>query len=226
MQARPALAAVRITAPADAGNPYTGPPWRASLSASVFYDGGRAVPRGAVGPDAAPAATLRPRQRRSKGGRMSTAPTTVTEDVGMPDPGAIMQLGTAFWASKTLLSAVELGLFSELAANGPGDAEALRARLGLHPRSARDFFDALVALGMLERTRRRLRQHGGDRAVPRPRQAELRRRDARDAERAAVRVLELAHRRPADGGAAERGAHRRRLLREALLRPGGAAAAS
>jgi hypothetical protein len=68
-----------------------------------------------------------------------------------PGPDAIMQLGTAFWASKTLLSAVELGLFSELASAGPLDADALRERLGLHPRSARDFFDALVALGMLER---------------------------------------------------------------------------
>ena len=48
----------------------------------------------------------------------------------MPDPAAIMQLGSAFWASKTLLSAVELGLFTELAANGPGDAEDLRERLG------------------------------------------------------------------------------------------------
>lgn len=61
-----------------------------------------------------------------------------------------MQLGAAYWGSKTLLSAVELGLFTELA-TGALDAEALRERLGLHPRSARDFFDALVALGMLER---------------------------------------------------------------------------
>jgi hypothetical protein len=68
-----------------------------------------------------------------------------------PTPDAIMQLGSAFWGSKTLLSAVELGLFSELANTGPLDAEALRERLNLHPRSARDFFDALVALGMLER---------------------------------------------------------------------------
>ena len=68
-----------------------------------------------------------------------------------PSPEGILQLGTAFWASKTLLSAVELGLFTELAAAGPLDADALRDRLGLHPRSARDFFDALVALGMLER---------------------------------------------------------------------------
>jgi hypothetical protein len=63
-----------------------------------------------------------------------------------------MQLGLGFWGSKALLSAVELGLFSELAASGRLDAEALRDRLGLHQRSARDFFDALVALGMLERT--------------------------------------------------------------------------
>ena len=65
-------------------------------------------------------------------------------------PDRIMQLGLGFWASKTLLSAVELGLFTELAA-GPLDAEALGGRLGLHPRAARDFLDALVSLRMLER---------------------------------------------------------------------------
>jgi hypothetical protein len=67
-----------------------------------------------------------------------------------PTPDGILQLGLGFWASKTLLSAVELGLFTELA-RGPLDANALTERLGLHPRSARDFFDALVALRMLER---------------------------------------------------------------------------
>jgi hypothetical protein len=77
---------------------------------------------------------------------MSTTPAQ-----SAPTPDAIMQLGSAFWASKTLLSAVELGLFSELASSGPLDAERLREALDLHPRSARDFFDALVALGMLER---------------------------------------------------------------------------
>jgi hypothetical protein len=65
-------------------------------------------------------------------------------------PERIMQVGLGFWASKTLLSAVELGLFTELASE-PMDAESLTARLNLHPRSSRDFFDALVALGMLER---------------------------------------------------------------------------
>jgi len=67
-----------------------------------------------------------------------------------PVPDGIMQLGTGFWGSKTLLSAVELGVFTELARQ-PLDAKGLQERLGLHPRSARDFFDALVALGMLRR---------------------------------------------------------------------------
>jgi hypothetical protein len=66
-------------------------------------------------------------------------------------PAAIMQLGMAFWGSKALLSAVELGVFSELASAGALDGDTLRKRLGLHPRSSRDFLDALVALGMLER---------------------------------------------------------------------------
>ncbi|HZS64857.1 MAG TPA: methyltransferase, partial [Xanthobacteraceae bacterium] len=65
-------------------------------------------------------------------------------------PGGILGLGFAYWGSKTLLSAIELGLFSELA-RGRADASTLAKRLGLHPRSARDFFDALVALGMLTR---------------------------------------------------------------------------
>lgn len=69
-------------------------------------------------------------------------------------PAKIMQLGTGFWGSKALLSAIELGLFTELA-KGSLDAAALTKRLQLHPRSARDFFDALVALGMLKRTGQR-----------------------------------------------------------------------
>jgi hypothetical protein len=67
-----------------------------------------------------------------------------------PTPEHIMQVGLGFWASKTLLSAVELGVFTELARR-PEDLDGLRERLGLHPRSARDFLDALVALGFLER---------------------------------------------------------------------------
>jgi precorrin-6B methylase 2 len=69
---------------------------------------------------------------------------------GAPDPSHIMQVGMGFMASKVLLSAVELGLFSHLAA-GPQSADALRAKLELHPRSAVDFLDSLVALGLLAR---------------------------------------------------------------------------
>jgi hypothetical protein len=66
------------------------------------------------------------------------------------DPGRILELGLGFWSSKTLLSAVELGVFTELA-KGPITADELRQRIGIHERSARDFFDTLVALRMLER---------------------------------------------------------------------------
>jgi hypothetical protein len=69
---------------------------------------------------------------------------------GHPTPEKILQTGLAFWASKTLLSAIEMGLFTELAQGGER-FETLHARLGLHPRSARDFLDALVSLGFLER---------------------------------------------------------------------------
>lgn len=68
-----------------------------------------------------------------------------------PNPEKILQTGLAFWASKTVLTAVEMGLFSELS-RGPQSLESIRSRLGLHPRSARDFLDALVALGFLQRT--------------------------------------------------------------------------
>lgn len=66
-------------------------------------------------------------------------------------PDRILQTGLAFWGSKTLLSAIEMGVFTELA-RGPEPFEALSGRLGLHPRSARDFLDALVALGFLTRS--------------------------------------------------------------------------
>ena len=65
-------------------------------------------------------------------------------------PEPILQLGLAFWGSKTLLSAVELGLFTHLA-KGPCDAKTVAMELELHPKSVRDFLDALVSLGMLER---------------------------------------------------------------------------
>jgi hypothetical protein len=65
-------------------------------------------------------------------------------------PENVLKLGMGFWASKTLLSAVELGLFTELA-KGPADGVALQKKFGLHTRAAADFLDALVSLKVLER---------------------------------------------------------------------------
>jgi hypothetical protein len=65
-------------------------------------------------------------------------------------PARIMEVGMAFWPAKTLLSAVELGLFTTLGANAMTGAELERA-LGLHGRANPDFFDTLVALRFLDR---------------------------------------------------------------------------
>ena len=67
-----------------------------------------------------------------------------------PTPEHLLQIGTGFWASKVLLSAVEFELFTMLAER-PETLAGISTRLGLHPRSARDFLDALVAINCLER---------------------------------------------------------------------------
>ena len=67
-----------------------------------------------------------------------------------PTARRIMEIGMSFMTAKVVLTAVELRLFTELARE-PGDLAALQARFGLHPRAARDFLDALVSFGLLER---------------------------------------------------------------------------
>ena len=67
-----------------------------------------------------------------------------------PSPEKLLALGMSFWNAKALLSAVELGVFDALA-DGPADLATLTPKLGLHQRSAHDFFDALVAMKVLER---------------------------------------------------------------------------
>ena len=67
-----------------------------------------------------------------------------------PNPSHILQIGMGFMASKTLLSAVELKLFTVLG-KGTMTAAQLGDRLALHPRSLHDFLDALVALGLVAR---------------------------------------------------------------------------
>jgi hypothetical protein len=65
-------------------------------------------------------------------------------------PARIMEVGMAFWPAKTLLSAVELEVFTRLGDGAMTGAE-LQAGLGLHGRANPDFFDTLVALRFLER---------------------------------------------------------------------------
>jgi hypothetical protein len=55
-----------------------------------------------------------------------------------------------FWAARAVMSAVELGVCTELA-KGAKSAEELSKALKLSGRGTRDFFDALVALGVVER---------------------------------------------------------------------------
>jgi hypothetical protein len=66
------------------------------------------------------------------------------------DHSAILQTAFGFWSSKVLLTAIEFDVFTTL-----GDrsltGEQLGTSLGLHPRGIRDFFDALVAMRVLER---------------------------------------------------------------------------
>ncbi len=67
------------------------------------------------------------------------------------DPSKIMQVGTGFMASKTLLTAVHMELFTILAKRELSGKD-IQSRLALHNRNLYDFLDALVALGFLKRT--------------------------------------------------------------------------
>jgi len=67
------------------------------------------------------------------------------------DSSRIMDVGMGFWASKTLLTAVHLGLFT-LLGKQPLSASDIKRKLGLHDRGVFDFLDALVALKFLRRS--------------------------------------------------------------------------
>ena len=90
------------------------------------------------------------------------------------DPSRILQIGSGFWPSKVLLSAVELELFTRLAEGATTSASLARISASA-PRAGPDFPDALVALGLLERdgegNAERLSQHPRDRGLPRLRRA-------------------------------------------------------
>lgn len=82
-------------------------------------------------------------------------PTTAEKQQGVntqPSPEKIMQIGTGFWPSKVLLSAVHFGLFTKLA-NGPKTCKEIKTELGWNctDRHAYDFLDVLFGLGFLQR---------------------------------------------------------------------------
>lgn len=81
----------------------------------------------------------------------TTAPAQTGGTANAVTPERIINLGLGFWGPKAMLSAVELGVFTELA-KGPLDAAEIATRLSLHERGIRDFLDTLVSLGMLERS--------------------------------------------------------------------------
>ncbi|MFD9674297.1 methyltransferase [Streptomyces sp. NPDC059981] len=62
----------------------------------------------------------------------------------------VVDLMWAHWKTKTMLSALELGVFTQLA-DGPLASGERAGRAGVDDRVADDFFDALVALGLLEK---------------------------------------------------------------------------
>ncbi len=65
-------------------------------------------------------------------------------------PSKIMQVGMGFWASKILLVAVDMKLFTHLAQRELS-GEDIKTKLRLNKRSLYDFLDSLVALGFLKR---------------------------------------------------------------------------
>ena len=67
-----------------------------------------------------------------------------------PGPIAIMQMVSGFWVSKTLASAVELGVFSRMSGKKV-QAEEFAPLFGLQPRPAEMLLSACTALGLLER---------------------------------------------------------------------------
>lgn len=75
----------------------------------------------------------------------------MADSVTVSSADRIIEIANGFRGARVLMSAIELGVFSVLADRSM-TLEATANRLGLHPRGAHDFLDALVALGLLERT--------------------------------------------------------------------------
>src|SRR5262249_22208323 len=103
---------------------------------------------------------------------LNAKPLRWENDVPQPTetlPDRIVSTAYLFRQSKVLFVAAELNVFGILA-EGPLDLKTLKARSGVHPRGARDFFDALVGPGVARQGQQGpLRQHARKRLLPRSR---------------------------------------------------------
>jgi hypothetical protein len=67
------------------------------------------------------------------------------------DPDDVLELMLGFWVSRTVMAAVEMGVFDVLGGEGLPEETAAR-RIGIGARPARGLFDTCVAAGLLERS--------------------------------------------------------------------------
>ncbi|MFG1603153.1 methyltransferase dimerization domain-containing protein [Actinoplanes sp. NPDC049265] len=74
----------------------------------------------------------------------------MTSEIGDPGLDSLLSVATGFMAARTLLAAVELGVFT-LLGDGPRTGARIAGEAGLHARATADFLDSLVALRLLER---------------------------------------------------------------------------
>ena len=73
-----------------------------------------------------------------------------------PSPGPLLELGTAYWASKAFLTACNLRLFS-LVEGGNDTVERVSGALAIPRRGTRHLLEGMTALGLLEKAGERYR---------------------------------------------------------------------
>lgn len=77
----------------------------------------------------------------------------MNDQIKKPSPDSIMQMGTGFWASKILLTAVNFELFTLLSQNKSMSGDSIKSALKLNctDRHLFDFLDVLTSFGFLNR---------------------------------------------------------------------------
>jgi 3-hydroxy-5-methyl-1-naphthoate 3-O-methyltransferase len=88
---------------------------------------------------------------------MTTPATKPHEPSSSLTPVPLMQLATSFWAFKTLATATELDLFTEISKSNGTTVEELCSALRIQPRPAEMLLTGCAALGLLHKTSGRYR---------------------------------------------------------------------